>query len=74
MIGKMADEKELDEKAANSDSEEEEDNEEAMANGKNDVEEDDSEFDDPEGFVDDITDEGTALTIFKELARFQGRF
>lgn len=63
-IGKMADEKEFDEKAADSDSEEEEDeDEEEISNGKDGVEEDESEFDDPEGFVDDITDEGKILNI-----------
>ena len=68
MIGNMADEKELDEKAANSDSEEEDDEEEEMANGRNDVGGDESEFDDPEGFVDDITDEGKILNTIGEHA------
>lgn len=60
MIGKMADEKEFDEKAGNSDSDEEDEDEdeEENVNGRNDEEEDESEFDDPEDFVDDITDEG----------------
>ena len=61
MIGKMADEKEFDEKAASSDSEEGDDDEEDMTNGKNDVGDDESEFDDPEEFVDDVTDEGKVL-------------
>lgn len=60
MIGKMADEKEFDEKAGNSDSDEEDEDEdeEENVNGRNDEEEDELEFDDPEDFVDDITDEG----------------
>ena len=59
MIGKMADEKEFEEKNGSSDSEEEEDDEEDnVANGRDDVDEDESEYDDPEGFEDDITDEG----------------
>lgn len=59
MIGKMADEKEFEEKTGSSGSEEEEDDEEGdMANGRHAVDEDESEFDDQEGFVDDITDEG----------------
>ena len=58
MIGKMADEKEFDEKAGNSDSDEEGEDEEENVNGRNSEEEDESEFDDPEDFVDDITDEG----------------
>ena len=58
MIGKMADEKEFDEKSGNSDSDEEDEDEEENVNGRNNEEEDESEFDDPEDFVDDITDEG----------------
>lgn len=60
MVGKMADEKEFDEKAGNSDSDEEDEDEdeEENVNGRNNEEEDESEFDDPEDFVDDITDEG----------------
>lgn len=60
MIGKMADEKEFDEKAGNSDSDEEDEDEdeEENVNGRNGEEEDETEFDDPEDFVDDITDEG----------------
>lgn len=56
----------MDEKAANSDSEEEDDEEEEMANGRNDVGGDESEFDDPEGFVDDITDEELLGDILQE--------
>lgn len=62
MIGKMADEKEFEEKTGSSDSEEEEDDEEDdVTNGRDDVDEDESEYDDPEGFVDDITDEGNFI-------------
>lgn len=62
MIGKMADEKEFEEKTGSSGSEEEEDDEEDnMTNGRDGVDEDESEFDDPEGFVDDITDEGNFI-------------
>lgn len=62
MIGKMADEKEYEEKTGSSDSEEEEDDEDDdMTNGRDDVDEDESEYDDPEGFVDDITDEGNFI-------------
>lgn len=68
MIGKMADEKEFDEKAASSEGD---DDEEDMSNEKNDVGEDESEFDDPEGFVDDITDEGIVLNT--EHAGFRGK-
>ncbi|XP_020607385.1 eukaryotic translation initiation factor 3 subunit B-like [Orbicella faveolata] len=58
MIGKMADEKEFEEKTGSSDSEEEEDDEEDdVTNGRDDGDEDESEYDDPEGFVDDITDQ-----------------
>lgn len=71
MIGKMADEKEFDEKAASSDSEDGDDDEEDMSNEKNDVGDDESEFDDPEGFVDDITDEGIVLN--NEHAGFRGK-
>lgn len=64
MIGKMADEKEFEEKTGSSGSEEEEEDEEDdMANGRDDVDEDESEFDDPEGFVDDITDEGNSTLL-----------
>lgn len=58
MIGKMAEEKELDEKTGSGDSEEDQDDEEVETNGKDDFDEDDPEFDDPEGFVDEVTDEG----------------
>ena len=58
MIGKMADEKEIEEKAARSESEEEEEEEEEVINGEGDSDNYDSEYDDPDGFVDDITDEG----------------
>ena len=58
MIGKMAEEKELDEKTGSGDSEEDQGDEEVEANGKDDFDEDDPEFDDPEGFVDEVTDEG----------------
>ena len=71
MIGKMADEKEFDEKAASSDSEDGDDDEEDTSNEKNDVGDDESEFDDPEGFVDDITDEGIVLN--NEHAGFRGK-
>ena len=64
MIGKMADEKEFDEKAGNSDSEEQDDDEEEITSGKNDIEEDESEFDDPEGFVDEITEEGKTWMLY----------
>ena len=62
MIGKMADDQEFEEKTGSSDSEEEEDDEEDnVTNGRDDVDEDESEYDDPEGFVDDITDEGNFI-------------
>ena len=62
MIGKMADEKEFEEKTGSSESEGEEDDEEDnVPNGRDDVDEDESEYDDPEGFVDDITDEGNFI-------------
>ena len=62
MIGKMADEKEFEEKTGSSDSEEEEDDEEDdVTNGRDDGDEDESEYDDPEGFVDDITDQGNFI-------------
>ena len=74
MIGKMADEKEFDEKAGNSDSEEQDDDDEEITNGKNDIEEDESEFDDPEGFVDDITDEGkTGMLYIQHRVGFRGK-
>lgn len=85
MIGKMAEEKELDEKTGSGDSEEDQDDEEVEANGKDDFDEDDPEFDDPEGFVDEVTDEGkfqvstllaskgfqfTTFPIFSYIPRF----
>ena len=64
MIGKMAEEKEFEEKTgSSSDSEEEDDDEDDVANCKDGIDEDDSEFDDPEGFVDDITDEGKFISL-----------
>ena len=68
MIGKMADEKEFEEKTGSSGSEEEEDDEEDdMANGRHTVDEDESEFDDPEEFVDDITDEGNFYNLTRSV-------
>lgn len=66
MIGKMAEEKELDEKTGSGDSEEDQDDEEVEANGKDDFDEDDPEFDDPEGFVDEVTDEELLGDILAE--------
>ena len=64
MIGNMAEDKEFDEKTGSGDSEEEEeDDEEVEANGKDDFDEDDAEFDDPEGFMDEITDEGNFVSF-----------
>lgn len=69
MIGKMADEKEFEEKTGSSDSgEEENDDEDDVTNGKGDIDEDDSEYDDPEGYVDDITDEGNFIIHHVTLA------
>lgn len=62
MIGKMVDEKEFEEKMGSSDLEEEEDDEEDnVFNGRDDVDEDELEYDDLEGFVDDIIDEGNFI-------------
>lgn len=62
MIGKMVDEKEFEEKMGSSDLEEEEDDEEDnVFNGRDDVDEDELEYDDLDGFVDDIIDEGNFI-------------
>ena len=54
MIGKMADDNETTNDGKKVDSE----NRSADADGEEEEELSDSQFDDPEGFVDDITDEG----------------
>lgn len=62
---KMADEKNHEDEKSDVDGEDTPQNDEKIVNGDG----DDSEFDDPEGFVDDITDEG------KNWKRFlRGRF
>ena len=50
----MADEENHEDEKSGVDDEKTPENDEKMVNGDG----DDSEFDDPEGFVDDITDEG----------------
>lgn len=56
----MADEKSHEDEKSDVEGEETPQNDEKMVNG----DENDSEFDDPEGFVDDITEEGKKMKGF----------